>query len=46
MNNSIWKKIRYWKRKYKNTPNGWAVAHIIGEEYENGRNNKKRKEPA
>jgi hypothetical protein len=43
MNTNIWKKIQYWKRKYNKTPNGWAVAHIIGEEY--GRDSKKNKTP-
>tara|TARA_R100000152_G_C6741303_1_gene165079 strand:+ start:80 stop:250 length:171 start_codon:yes stop_codon:yes gene_type:complete len=39
MNISIWKKIQYWRRKYKSTPNGWAVAYMIGEEYTNEKSN-------
>ena len=42
MNTKTWKRIQYWRNKYKNTPNGWAVAHMIGEEY--GRDNKKNKD--
>ena len=26
-------KIKYWKDKYKNMPNGWAVSSLIGEQY-------------
>ena len=35
MNNKTWCKIRHWKKKYNATPNGWAVALLIGEEYKN-----------
>ena len=30
-----WRKAQYWKDKYNSTPNGWAVALLIGEEYKN-----------
>ena len=26
-------KIKFWKDKYKNMPNGWAVSSLIGEQY-------------
>ena len=26
-------KIKFWKDKYKNMPNGWAVSNLIGEQY-------------
>ena len=35
MNKKTWNKVRYWRRKYNSTPNGWAVAQLIGQEYEN-----------
>ena len=34
MNTSVWKKMNYWKIKYNSTPNGWAVASLIGAEYQ------------
>ena len=34
LNKNTWKKIQYWRNKYKNPPNGWALAYMIGEEYE------------
>ncbi len=57
MNTKTWKLIQYWKNKYNSTPNGWAVAYIVGEEYlteaskqslqkRNVKSNKKTKEPA
>tara|TARA_R100000655_G_scaffold4394_1_gene14091 strand:- start:1862 stop:2005 length:144 start_codon:yes stop_codon:yes gene_type:complete len=33
MNEGIWKRIKYWRRKYKDKPNGYFVAMMIGEEY-------------
>ena len=33
MNSKTMKLIQDWKKKYNSTPNGWAVAHLIGEEY-------------
>ena len=30
---SLVHRIKYWKDKYKNMPNGWAVSNIIGEQY-------------
>lgn len=32
---NIAERIKYWKKKYNSTPNGWAVALLIGEEYKN-----------
>ena len=26
-------KIKYWKDKYRDMPNGWAVSNLIGEQY-------------
>ena len=45
-NKSLWEKIQYYRNKYRNTPNGWAVAHLIGEEYDNekSRVSKKKRE--
>lgn len=34
MNKVTWNKIQYWRDKYNSTPNGWAVAYLIGTEYE------------
>lgn len=34
MNKKTWEKIQYWRNKYKNTSNGWALASMIGEEYD------------
>tara|TARA_R100001463_G_scaffold6332_6_gene20884 strand:+ start:1638 stop:1784 length:147 start_codon:yes stop_codon:yes gene_type:complete len=31
---SIWRRVAYWRKKYNSTPNGWAVASLIGSEYE------------
>ena len=42
LNKNTWKKIQYWRNKYKNTPNGWALAHMIGEEYEPKNKDKKK----
>ena len=33
MNSKTWKRIQYWRNKYNSTPNGWAVALMVGEEY-------------
>ena len=33
MNETLWKRIKYWRDKYKKTPNGYFVAMMIGEEY-------------
>ena len=33
MNSKTWKLIQHWRRKYNSTPNGWAVAYMVGEEY-------------
>ncbi len=33
MNTKTWKLIQYWRNKYNSTPNGWAVAYMVGEEY-------------
>ena len=33
MQRAIHKKIIKWKEKYNKTPNGWAVAQLIGGEY-------------
>tara|TARA_R100001594_G_scaffold24789_1_gene48611 strand:- start:13976 stop:14107 length:132 start_codon:yes stop_codon:yes gene_type:complete len=41
MNKAIWNKIKYWKDKYRNTPNGWAVSLMIGREYEENSRRKK-----
>ena len=30
---SLVHRIKFWKDKYKNMPNGWAVSNIIGEQY-------------
>ena len=30
---SLVHRIKYWKDKYKNMPNGWAVSNLIGEQY-------------
>jgi hypothetical protein len=45
LNRNIWKKIQYWRNKYNSTPNGWAVALMIGDEYisEASKNHKMRK---
>ena len=39
-------KIRYWKQKYKDTPNGWVLYPMIGERYvtELSKVNKSKKE--
>ena len=34
MNKATWSKIQFWRDKYNSTPNGWAVAYLIGAEYE------------
>ena len=26
-------KIKYWKDKYRDMPNGWVVSNLIGEQY-------------
>ena len=31
MNKNTWKKIKYWRNKYKKTPNGYFLALMIGE---------------
>ena len=28
-------RIKFWKNKYKDMPNGWVVGQMIGEEYIN-----------
>ena len=33
MNSSVAKKIKYWKNKYKDSPNGYFVSLLIGEQY-------------
>ena len=33
MNTKTWDRIKYYREKYKNTPNGWALALMIGSEY-------------
>ena len=30
---SLVHRIKYWKDKYKDMPNGWAVSNLIGEQY-------------
>jgi hypothetical protein len=44
MNRKTWKLIQYWRDKYNSTPNGWAVAYMVGEDYvsELSKINKKR----
>lgn len=44
MTSKTWKLIQYWRRKYNSTPNGWAVAYMVGEEYitELSKKNKKK----
>ncbi len=44
MNSKTWKLIQYWRRKYNSTPNGWAAAYMVGEEYitELSKQNKKK----
>ena len=43
MNKATWVKIQQWRDYYNSTPNGWAVAYMIGEEYDSSKNIKKRK---
>ena len=33
MNKGLWERIKYWRNKYKDMPNGYYVAMMIGEEY-------------
>ena len=33
MNSVLHKRIKYWKDKYRDMPNGWVVGNLIGEEY-------------
>tara|TARA_Y100001963_G_scaffold13683_1_gene17074 strand:+ start:1325 stop:1495 length:171 start_codon:yes stop_codon:yes gene_type:complete len=33
VNKKLWEKIQKWKDYYNSTPNGWAIAYRIGEEY-------------
>ena len=33
MNSKAWKKIKYWRAKYKDSPNGWALSQMIGKDY-------------
>ena len=42
MNKRAWKKIKYWKEKYRNTPNGWALSQMIGTDYASQQKGKKR----
>tara|TARA_Y100001963_G_scaffold135288_1_gene196731 strand:- start:1039 stop:1182 length:144 start_codon:yes stop_codon:yes gene_type:complete len=42
MNADIWKRIKYWRRKYKDKPNGYFVAMMIGEEYTNEKSRKSK----
>lgn len=42
LNKNTWKKIQYWRNKYKNTPNGWALASMIGEEYDTKKKDKRK----
>lgn len=32
--NKTWRLIQKWRDEYNSTPNGWAVAYLIGAEYE------------
>ena len=42
MNNKAWERVKYWKEKYRNTPNGWALSQMIGSEYQSNQKRKKR----
>ena len=42
MHRAAWKKIKYWKEKYKDTPNGWALSQMIGAEYQTNSKKKRR----
>ena len=42
MNSKAWKRIKYWRDKYKDTPNGWALSQMIGCEYNINQKRKKR----
>jgi hypothetical protein len=33
MNSKAWERIKYWREKYRKTPNGWAVSQMIGTDY-------------
>ena len=37
MNSKTWDRIKYWKRKYDRTPNGWAVSLMIGKSIMQGK---------
>ena len=43
MNKATWIKIQQWRDYYNSTPNGWAVAYMIGEEYETKKRKKNEK---
>ena len=42
MNSKAWKKIKYWREKYKDSPNGWALSQMIGKDYVGQQKRKKR----
>ena len=33
MHSNMWGKIKKWRDRYNRTPNGWAVAQLIGSDY-------------
>ena len=41
MNSKTWNKIKYWREKYKDTPNGWMLSQMIGTNYSGQEKRKK-----